>query len=448
MFISYARPERAHCNAIAEQIRAAGFSVWFDTELESGATFPTTIEAEIGKARAVVVLWSAKATESRWILAEATKALEANKLVAVFLDSEVPLPVPFNVIHTINLGQEGGWQELIAAIVGKGDSDQPLRPQPASFAATKSRGRFAHPGIFLGLGRPTVNVAVFSHEGRYLATGSHDRTAILWDWASRRRLATFVGAGDWVFDIAFSQRDSEIVIASGKGLAWYDVEARKRLRVVKTKFDYTQRCIFSSDFRRLLTCGFGFSWLDASSGKELRSGRVGLERVRAFALSPDDSTVALLTASGVRLVDANTFQFRDRKAHLQTVEATALCFGPENRNLYIGNEDGHIGVWDYRSGTLLRTLKQENFATSPWHAQRGMRVRGLVASPDGALLLAIYSTAAGGYMAVWDLAAEAPAATINEVIPFLSRPAFHPTGHAIAASDDSDTIRVWTIEKN
>ncbi len=104
VFISYRRRERARVAILAERLQDRGFSVWFDSQLDPGNAkgFDVEIELELNSCSAVLVCWTMAALSSPWVRGEAMKGLESNKLVPIFLE-QVPLPVPFNVIHTTDL---------------------------------------------------------------------------------------------------------------------------------------------------------------------------------------------------------------------------------------------------------------------------------------------------------------------------------------------------------
>jgi hypothetical protein len=121
IFISYARKDLDRVEPIARAIESLGYSVWWDLELRSGIPFDKQIEQAIAAAGAVVVLWTQAAAESDWVRAEAAEALEARKLVPVFLD-RVKLPLRFRNVHCVDLsGWDGraahvGFQRLVRDI--------------------------------------------------------------------------------------------------------------------------------------------------------------------------------------------------------------------------------------------------------------------------------------------------------------------------------------------
>jgi formylglycine-generating enzyme required for sulfatase activity len=136
IFISYAREDLEHARKLAQALEARGWSVWWDRRLKGGQEIHAVINAALAEARCVVVLWSRHSVPSRWVIGEANTGWDRSILVPARID-EVPLPVPFNQIHTPSLrhwdGSEGhpGLQALIDGVLeifGQPDGVQPARP--------------------------------------------------------------------------------------------------------------------------------------------------------------------------------------------------------------------------------------------------------------------------------------------------------------------------------
>jgi len=121
VFISYARPDEAHSLRVADALREGGFDVWRDDELPAHRAYAEVIEERINGAGAVVVLWSAEASKSQWVRAEADSARAAKKLIQVSIDGSIP-PMPFNQIQCADLqGWDGeastpGWRKVVASV--------------------------------------------------------------------------------------------------------------------------------------------------------------------------------------------------------------------------------------------------------------------------------------------------------------------------------------------
>ena len=67
VFLSYSRADRKAALAVVRVLEHEGYRVWWDGLLEGGERFSDTTEAELGHARAVVVLWSGRSVTSRWV---------------------------------------------------------------------------------------------------------------------------------------------------------------------------------------------------------------------------------------------------------------------------------------------------------------------------------------------------------------------------------------------
>jgi TolB-like protein len=105
IFLSYCRQDHATAAHFAESLRQEGFEVWWDQSLNPGEAFDQVTEKALSEARAVVVLWSTKSVESRWVRAEATQAQANGCLVPVMIEP-CKRPIMFELTQTADLS---GW---------------------------------------------------------------------------------------------------------------------------------------------------------------------------------------------------------------------------------------------------------------------------------------------------------------------------------------------------
>jgi predicted ATPase/class 3 adenylate cyclase len=121
VFISYARETAEQAQAAAHALRLLGFSVWIDDDLPAHRGYSGVIEEQLSQAKAALVIWSAEAARSEWVMSEANRAREDRKLVQVSLEP-IRLPMPFDQIHCADLsGWSGdaeaqGWRKAVESI--------------------------------------------------------------------------------------------------------------------------------------------------------------------------------------------------------------------------------------------------------------------------------------------------------------------------------------------
>jgi adenylate cyclase len=122
VFISYGHSTAARqARGAAEALRLAGYSVWLDDDLPAHRAFTPEIEAQLTAAKAALVIWSVEGAKSHWVLSEANRAREDNKLVQLRID-EARLPMPFDQIQCADLsgwsgdGEHPAWGKVAASV--------------------------------------------------------------------------------------------------------------------------------------------------------------------------------------------------------------------------------------------------------------------------------------------------------------------------------------------
>ena len=178
----------------------------------------------------------------------------------------------------------------------------------------------------------TVCSVAFSSDGQRLGTGSHDRTAKIWDATSGQELLTLHGHSSFVLSVAFSPN---------------------RDRLATGSLDNTARI-----------------W-DATTGRELLVLAGHSRQVTGVVLSPDGQRLA--TGGGdntARIWDATTGQeLLVLNGHSRQV--TSVAFSPDGQRLATGSEDNTARIWDATTGHELLAL----------HGHAGF-VLGVAFSPD------------------------------------------------------------------
>jgi TolB-like protein len=118
IFLSYSRENQAIARRFTQALQEEGFVVWWDQALTPGEAFDQVTEQALEQAQAVVVLWSKKSVESRWVRAEATQAEAAGRLVPVMIEP-CKRPIMFELRHSADLSLWNGdtgepaWRDFV-----------------------------------------------------------------------------------------------------------------------------------------------------------------------------------------------------------------------------------------------------------------------------------------------------------------------------------------------
>jgi TolB-like protein/tetratricopeptide (TPR) repeat protein len=166
VFLSYSREDQPVARRIAEGLEREGFSVWWDQSLNAGEAFDKVTEKALKDARSVVVLWSKRSVESRWVRSEATLADRYGTLVPAMIEP-CDRPIMFELTHTADLSGWSGesadprWRAFVDGLRRTaGGTATPAAsataPEPAAPPAASTRRR---PAVWIGMAAAVLAIA-------------------------------------------------------------------------------------------------------------------------------------------------------------------------------------------------------------------------------------------------------------------------------------------------
>lgn len=118
VFVSYAHSDRPRVRRLVEAFKAAGLSVWWDTEIEVGSKWREVIRDRLEHAKSVCVVWSSNSTERDFVREEAQHALNRGILIPVLLD-ETPQPFGFGEVQFASLANAATAKEEMEKIISR-----------------------------------------------------------------------------------------------------------------------------------------------------------------------------------------------------------------------------------------------------------------------------------------------------------------------------------------
>lgn len=231
----------------------------------------------------------------------------------------------------------------------------------------------------------------FSFDGKILATGSGDRLIKLWDVSTGEEIKTLAGHQNLVFDLAFNSEGNELVSAAWDGtIRLWDIKTGKykyketgSSSVYKVDYAPNDLYLIAGDLEKNLD----FYESDALDIYKSLVGNTSV--VGDFDFSPSGREIVSSCWDGkVKVWDIYSgMQIGRLKEH--TGPTYAVAWDPQGRFIASAGADNHIILWEYKTNKVMATLEGHNDA-----------ITDLKFTPKGNKLI---SMSAEGQVIVWDM---------------------------------------------
>jgi len=265
-----------------------------------------------------------------------------------------------NRLEVHGISADGRWRSKPAVLVLE---------RKAAGPATSPAGDH-RPELVLQVGHSgAVVFTLLSPDGRTVATGSKDRTVVLWDLPTQRQLHTLRGHVAELTCGAFSPDGKRLVTADAHqtAIVW-QVASGRQIRSLGHPEWQVCAAAYTADGRQIVTAtNKQVCFWDAASGKMLRSISAGQDNIVHMALHDKADRVVTAIESGGRSLAVVWEASSGRR--LQTIAApegkpiTRVAFTPDGRVVgLVKNGDGKASqavVWNAETGQVLHTLSDE-----------------------------------------------------------------------------------------
>ena len=335
------------------------------------------------------------------------------------------------------------------------------------------------PQVVFNVGHSGIMESIcYSLDGKYIASGSSDRTVKIWKLETGRELRTLRGHSDRVNSVCYSP-DGKAVASGSRDdtIKLWDVASGECIKTLTEHKGSVESIVYNSDGKYLASGSFDHTiklW-DVASGNCIKTLEGHTNSVVAISYSPDEKyLVSCSWDDTIKIWDvANGKCIKTLIGHTSSIKSVA--YSPDGKHIASSYEDGVIKIWDVTSGNCIKTLTGHerwvnSVAYSPdgkyiasgsndntvklWDAESGSCINTLDASSIVASVVygldGIYlaSGSWNGAIKIWNVSSGECIKTCGGQVNSVRTVVFSPDGKIFANNSYGNTIKFSDLESS
>jgi len=290
-------------------------------------------------------------------------------------------------------------------------------------------------------GRDRVTSVAWRPDGQRLASGSWDKTIIIWDAANGQALSMLTGYEDRITSVAWHPGGQRLAAGYEDGtIIIWDVTGEQILATLAGEQghqNFVSSLAWHPDGQRLASGSHDDTIIiwDVTGEQVLATlaGEQGHQNfVSSVAWHPDGQRLASGSWDGTTIIwDVASSQvlttLTGEQGHKGGI--ISVAWHPDGQRLASGSWDGTIIIWEVASGQALTTLTghKDGVTSITWQ-------------PNGQRLA---SGSADKTIIIWELTSSPALTTLAGHRDEVKGVAWHPDGQRLASGSEDDTIIIW-----
>jgi len=281
-----------------------------------------------------------------------------------------------------------------------------------------------------------INSVAITPNGKYIVSGSGDKTIKLWNIKTGRLLRNFKGHTDGVLSVAITPNGKYIVSGSSdKTIKLWDIKTGKLIRSFKKKIWGVLSVTISPNGKYIVSGSYDNTiklW-DINTGILVRSFKGSRGRINSVTIAPNGKYISGGYYSAVKLWDINTGKLiRSFKGHKDDVSSVAIS--PNGKYIVSGSGDKTIKLWNINTGRLIRSFKGHTDG-----------ILSVAITPNGKHIV---SGSHDNTIKLWNINTGKLIRSFKGHTDWVASIAISPNGKYIVSGSSDDKIKLWNILEN
>ena len=329
------------------------------------------------------------------------------------------------------------------------------------------------PEVVFNVGHASfIKSVCYSPDGKYIASGSDDKTVKIWEVETGRELRTLRGHSYDVNSVCYSPDGKYTASSSWDSIKLWEVATGECIKTLSGNGGAYSLC-YSPDSRYVASGSWDKTiklW-DVASGECIKAFAGHTDRINSVCYSPNGKYIVSGSEDKtIKLWEVATGEcIKTLAGHTDRINS--VCYSPDGKYIVSGSEDKTIKLWEAATGECIKTLSEH---TSPVYAvaysldgktvasgslditikiwkvatgeciktlETGAVVRSVSYSPDGAYLASSFWN---NEIKLWDIATEECVKTFGGHTNSVSSVAYSLDGKYLATGS-ADGVKLWNV---
>ena len=289
----------------------------------------------------------------------------------------------------------------------------------------------------LGKHTAAVECVFYRPDGNYIVSGSDDKSLIIWDAKTGKKIRVLEGHTNLVSCLAYSPDGNYIVSGSvDKSLIIWDAKTGKKIRVLEGHTNLVSCLAYSPDGNYIVSGSVDKSLIiwDAKTGEKIKLLEGHTLPINCVAYSPDGKYIVSGSADESLIIwDAKTGEEIKILKSQHKNAVSCVAYSPDGNYIVSGFEDESLVIWNSITGESIRVLKGH----TEW-------VGSVVYSPDGNDIM---SASADGFLIIWNAATGEKIKILKGSQSFVISAVYSPDGNDVVFGTEDHSVTLWKLIK-